>query len=187
MLLEPRDLPAAERAPRPAPPVERNAGPPRGHHRAETEQAPVVAPGGQFPQTVGADDEPEFRPPAVEVPQLLDRLHRVRDPPAAQLDVGGAESRVARRRELDHAQPVPPAREPGGVLVRRDVARDEQHPVRPERLPRPLGDDQVPEMDRVERAAHDPDPGRLPRPVSPAPHGRHDQSLTCPAPRTTYL
>ena len=65
---------------------------------------------------------------------------------------------MPRDREADHLEPVRPVRELPARLVRRVRGGNEQNPLERERLADFLGGAQVPDVDRIERAAEDADP-----------------------------
>ena len=90
-------------------------------------------------------------------PSCLDRIDRERRTRAIDLDPAQLERRVVGDRELDHRDAMLDGGHLARRLVRRLARRHEQHPREREGLARLLGDHEMPDVDRVERAAHQPD------------------------------
>ena len=131
-----------------------------------------LAPGGQVHQAVGADQEEQL----VLGPLAVDRLQRLdavmRAGPRG-LDVGDLERRVAGDRDPGHLQAMGDRR-PVAPLVRRRAGDHEPDPVQAARLAALLGQDQVAQVDRVERPAEKPQSHRQksPRRTADDPPGR---------------
>ena len=135
---------------------------------------------GQVDQAVGADQEEEIvaGPLAVHGLQRLDAVVRAGAP---GLDLGDLEGRVAGDRDPGHLEAMSDRR-PVSPLVRRSAGDDEPDPVEPAGLAALLGQDQVAEMDRVERAAEKPQSHGVEnsRPIPAIPHrSSGDRPLSC--------
>ncbi len=131
-----------------------------------------VAPGGKIDQAVGANQEEKLvaGPIAVHGFQRIDTVVRAG---SAGFDLGNLEGRIAGGRDPDHLQAMSDRRAVS-PLVRRSTGDHKPDAVQPAGLAALLGQDQVAEMNRVERAAektqsHDP---RISRTILDERHSR---------------
>ena len=146
-------------------PVREAAGAQGGphHHRVvgEREQRGRLPPRAHLRERIGSDQEHRLLVAARQpFSQRAERLDEVGGAPAVDLDRLGGEARVVGDRaphpvESQRGRRDRVARVVG--LVRRHRARHEQHARQTERLRHLLGRTQVPDVDRVERAAVDAD------------------------------
>jgi hypothetical protein len=113
-----------------------------------------LVPGREVGQAIGSDQEEEFLVGAVAVNRLQGLDAVVRTGPAG-LQVRDLERRVPRHRDAHHLQAVGHGR-PLARLVRRRAGDHEPDPVQPARLAARLGQDQVSQVDRVERPPEQP-------------------------------
>ena len=126
----------------------------------EVEDPVRLAPGREAGERLGREDEPGLVGSGARRPDRAQGVDRVRRPGTVDLQARAREAGVARDRRLDHRDTVLGGRDRPPWLVRRRGGGHEDHPLETERLPRLLGDDQVAVVDRVERAAEDPDGAR---------------------------
>ena len=87
--------------------------------------------------------------------KLAQRISRVGDAWAVDLDAADIEGGVALHRQAAHLEALFGGRDVALELERRLSRGDEHHRIQTERLARLLGAGQMPDMDGIERAAHD--------------------------------
>ena len=133
--------------------------------RGQASDAGRVAPGGEIDQAIGADQEEEviLGTLGVDRAQGIDAVMRAG---AAGLELGDLEVGVAGDGDPGHLQAVG-HRRPVAPLVRGRAGDHEPEPVQLAGLATLLGQDQVPEVDRVERAAEKPQSHRQKAPAEP--------------------
>jgi hypothetical protein len=110
---------------------------------------PRLTPGEQIEKRLRPDEE-------VKLPALAQRLqgvHGVRGAAAPQLQVGHLEARVLAHRPLRHLEAMRGRGQVGRRLVGRRRGRDEEDAVQREELGDLVGDEKMPEVNRVERPA----------------------------------
>ena len=89
--------------------------------------------------------------------EVTQRIVGIRRTLAPHLHVERTEEGIAFHGKLHEAQAMRSRRDLPSGLVRRLRRRNEDHPGESQFLPRRLRDDKMPEMDGIERAAHDAD------------------------------
>jgi len=92
-----------------------------------------------------------------------ERVHGVGRSPAAELDVRDGEARVLADGQLGHPEPMLHRRQFGRGLVGRHRGRHEEDAVEGQGLAELVGEEQVAEVNRVERAPEDANPGHRAR------------------------
>ena len=131
----------------------------RTRHDDELDRADDLfgtAPGADFGEGVGADEEKQAVPGSQFAPDARDGADRIAAR-GARLQRRGGKRRFARARELDHPQPVFIRCNPGVGFVRRVGRRDEQDARERELRQRFAGHGYMGQMDGIERAAEDRD------------------------------
>ena len=135
---------------------------PRGDPQPRQLEHPLgLAPALQPRRDVGPHQEDELVL-GPRVAQQLQRTEAERRPLAAVSTSEASISSVRRRRQPRHLQPHLRARLRIDPLVRRLAGRHQQHPIEPQLERRLLGEHQVPDVRRVERAPENADRGDLP-------------------------
>lgn len=121
---------------------------------AESGQPFNLAPLQKFRQRVRADQKKEIRvwPTLME---LGERVHGIRQSAATEFEIVGDKVAIPARGETDHLKAVSALREIFRSLMRRKGAGNKQNPIQFLLLHRILCEEQVAEMDWVERAAQD--------------------------------
>ena len=104
---------------------------------------------------IRARDEEQRHVSRIMFTKLAQRIGRVGDARAVYLDAADVEGRVALHRQAAHLEALLSGRDVALELERRLSRRDEHHGIQAERLTRLFGAGQMPDMDGVERAAHD--------------------------------
>ena len=132
--------------------------PPRTRHRDDMGQARddlAFAPLQNAAHRIGPGDEPKLHVIRVMRAQLAKRVGRVGDALPVHLDVAHVEMRVRRDRGGAHGKALGSRRDAPVLLKRRPAGHDEHHGIEPKSLARLLGAGEMPDMDGIERAAHD--------------------------------
>ena len=109
---------------------------------------------------VGARDEHELDVVGIMRPQLAQRVDGVSVAATLDLHRAHVEGGVALGREAAHGKPVVRGRDIAVTLEHRAASGDERHRVEPVRLAHLFGAGQMPDVDGIEGAAHDAQPGR---------------------------
>lgn len=133
------------------------SGPCHDGKYAQPGQPPDVTPVRQFLQRISADDEIELGIGMTAL-QFRDGFDGVRRAAAPNFDVVGHELFTATDGQPHHFQAFCSGNVPVERLVRRRGGGDEFHAVQPQGLHRIVRDEQVPDVDRVERAAEQANP-----------------------------
>src|SRR5262249_30921579 len=114
------------------------------------------APGGQVEERVASHQKEEARPRPL-TGQRLEGVDGGGGARPAHLDVGDGEGRMAGDGEGGQRVRAERGGDPARRLVRRRPRRDEDHPIEREPFAERLGQEQVSEVDGVERPAEDAD------------------------------
>src|SRR5687767_553067 len=136
----------------------RRAGPRCDEQHRDLADALRCAPAVELAHGVGSHDEVELTLAA----QGLEGIDRVRRALAIELERGDLEARLVGGRESEHRETVLLRRDGATVLQRRPAGRDEDHAIERDALEGCLGDREMADMHRIERAAEDADPAHSP-------------------------
>ena len=117
-------------------------------------------PAEDFRDRVGTRDEHEFDVVGIVRTQLAQRVDGVGVAAALDLHRAHVESGIALGREAAHGKPVVRGRDIAVALEDGAAGGNEHHRIEPVRLAHLLGAGQMPDVDGVEGAAHDSQPGR---------------------------
>jgi hypothetical protein len=120
------------------------------HQGGQGQDALRLAPGGKLGEAVGADEEEELVFGSLAVDRL-EGFHAIVRAGAARFDLGDFEGRVTGDGDAGHFETVGDRRR-AAWLVRGLAGDHEPHTVECARFATALGQDQVPEVDRVKRA-----------------------------------
>src|SRR5216684_1413024 len=133
-------------------------GPGAADEMSELEQLVRILPGHHPGQGVRAGDEEQFRAVAAYRAKLAQRIDGVRGARPVDVHPADRKPRVRRGRDHRHQVTVLRRRDAAVVLLPRLAGRHEHHLIQREEVRDLTRRHQVAMVDRVERAAHHPDP-----------------------------
>ena len=124
------------------------------HHCGQCRDPLGFAPVGEIGQTIGTDQEEELILGSLAA-DLLERVDAVMRAGPARLELRYRKRGMARGRDPDHLQAIGD-RSPVARLVRRRAGDHKPDLVKPAGLAAALGQDQVPQVDRIKRPPEQP-------------------------------